>query len=338
MKSFYTKLVVFVLLGIVWIPVVADDKPAKKSSTQTNPERFVRIKKQKEEAVALETSITRYHKSVAGAKNKVIISAKEGLDQFDLTKDGGKLIIEFKGDVKNLKVEAGPPDEELIIDLIGVVHVGEKAYYEQLNDSFKQYDALLYELVAPEGTKVEKGSKRAGFNPIGAMQNMMKSVLELEFQLDHIDYAQKNFVHADMSPTEMADSMKKNDESLMKIFFKSLGSGLAMQGRKGMSDVDLLKAAMSGDKHELRQVMASQISEMDQLAIIFNGKDGSTIIHHRNAKCFEVLDEQIKAGKRKIGIFYGAAHLPDMESRLLSDKYKMKAGKQKWLTAWELAD
>ena len=39
------------------------------------------------------------------------------------------------------------------IDLVAVVHIGEKAYYERLNKGFEKYDAVLYELVAPEGNK-----------------------------------------------------------------------------------------------------------------------------------------------------------------------------------------
>ena len=42
--------------------------------------------------------------------------------------------------------------EPVIVDLIGVVHIGEKEYYQELNKHFEKYDALLYELVAPEGT------------------------------------------------------------------------------------------------------------------------------------------------------------------------------------------
>ncbi|MEE2643087.1 MAG: hypothetical protein VX768_20835 [Planctomycetota bacterium] len=227
--------------------------------------------------------------------------------------------------------------DELYIDLIGVVHIGEKSYYKQLNKQFEQYDALLYELVAPEGTRVVKGQKRGGFNPIGGLQNGMKSVLGLEFQLDHIEYSRKNFVHADMSPKEMSDSMTKNDESVTKMFFKMLGSSMAMQGSSsGMSDIALMRALLSGDKKQLRRVMASQMNNLDQAMVMFNGKDGSTIITHRNTKCFQVMDREIQKGKRKIGVFYGAGHLPDMEKRLLGEKYKMKAGSQKWYTAWDL--
>jgi hypothetical protein len=42
------------------------------------------------------------------------------------------------------------------IDLVAVVHIGEKAYYERLNKEFEKYDTVLYELVAPEGIKPPK--------------------------------------------------------------------------------------------------------------------------------------------------------------------------------------
>src|SRR5690349_12029449 len=45
------------------------------------------------------------------------------------------------------------------IDLVAVVHIGERAYYERLNKEFGNYDAVLYELVAPEGNKPPKGGE-----------------------------------------------------------------------------------------------------------------------------------------------------------------------------------
>lgn len=246
----------------------------------------------------------------------------------------GKVIALQTSTTRYTKKEAA---SELYIDLIGVVHIGEKDYYDKLNKQFKQYDALLYELVAPEGTRVIKGDKRGGFNPISGLQKGMQSMLGLEFQLDHIEYSANNFVHADMSPTEMSESMKKNEESVAKMFFKMVGSSMAMQGSKnGMSDIKLMSALLSGDKSRIRRVMASQMNNLDQAMVMFNGKKGSTIITHRNTKCFQILDREIKNGKKKIGVFYGAGHLPDMEKRLLGDKYKMKAGKQTWYTAWEM--
>src|SRR6188472_1942551 len=43
------------------------------------------------------------------------------------------------------------------IDLIGAVHIADRSYYDELNKQFEGYDVVLYELVAPEGTRVPKG-------------------------------------------------------------------------------------------------------------------------------------------------------------------------------------
>ena len=227
---------------------------------------------------------------------------------------------------------------ELVVDLIGVVHIGEKAYYDTLNDLFTQYDALLYELVAPEGTRVPRGGRQqTGADPLSGLQTGMKDALGLEFQLDHIDYHQSNFVHADMSPDEFMKSMQKNEESFAKMFFKMLGSSMAIQGSKSsMDESDLLMAMFSRDREmKMRQAMAKQLSGADLAMIAFEGKDGSTIIDHRNGKCFEVLEREIKAGKQKVGVFFGAGHLPDMEERLI-DMGFVKQGQPLWYVAWPL--
>ena len=74
------------------------------------------------------------------------------------------------------------------LEYVGAVHIGDNAYYEKLNDTFKQYDVLLYELVAPEGTKVERGRGTSNAHPLGAMQNGIKTLLELEHQLEKVDF------------------------------------------------------------------------------------------------------------------------------------------------------
>ncbi|MGA2253718.1 MAG: hypothetical protein ABSG53_03575, partial [Thermoguttaceae bacterium] len=71
------------------------------------------------------------------------------------------------------------------VDLIAAVHIADKKYYQELNKRFAGYDAVLYELVAPEGTRIPQGGrkdKRAG-NMLSAVQLGMKDLLKLEFQL-----------------------------------------------------------------------------------------------------------------------------------------------------------
>src|SRR5690606_17465235 len=77
-----------------------------------------------------------------------------------------------------------------VVDLVGAVHIGEKSYYDALNKAFDDYDVVLYELVAPEGAIPDKKAGGGG-NPISTLQQGMKRMLQLEFQLDRIDYAKK---------------------------------------------------------------------------------------------------------------------------------------------------
>ena len=111
--------------------------------------------------------------------------------------------------VKRLRPAAGKKRRQTaVVDLIGAVHVGERSYYSSLNKQFEQYDALLYELVAPKGVRPAKGAGAASNNPAGFLQNAMKTTLGLDHQLELIDYSRKNFVHADLSPAEMAKAME----------------------------------------------------------------------------------------------------------------------------------
>jgi len=233
--------------------------------------------------------------------------------------------------------------ETVTVDLIGAVHIGEKEYYEALNKRFEQYDSMLYELVAPEGTVVPKGGRASDgipTNPLAAMQVGMQETLGLEFQLELIDYNKDNFKHADMSPEEFSESMVANDESLLKYGLKAIGQSMAMQAAGGQStdSIGMLMAAFSSNKEmHMRRMFAKQIKKMEAGMVIFQGKDGSTIVTHRNAKCMEILQQEIASGKTNLAIFYGAAHLPDMERRMFSD-FKAKRGGQDWLEAWRLRE
>jgi hypothetical protein len=225
----------------------------------------------------------------------------------------------------------------LVVDLIGAIHIADKSYYEKLNRRFKKYDAVLYELVAREEANVPKPGQNAG-GVVGGLQGGMKSLLELEHQLDCIDYSQKNMVHADMSPEEFAETMKRRKESFAGMFFRLLGRALAEQSEDplGTSDWQLMAAMFAPDRaHQLKLVMAKEFADMEGQIGVFDGPEGSTIITERNGRALEVLSREIEAGKKRIAIFYGAGHLPDFQRRLQGD-FQMKRVKTRWLAAWSL--
>lgn len=223
--------------------------------------------------------------------------------------------------------------------LFGAVHIADQACYDTLNDRFTQCDVLLYELVGPEDYRPQKGAER-GFSPIALLQNGLKNALELQFQLDAIDYRADNFVHADMTPAEFERSMAERGESLLSIMLEMMLSGMQMQREQAdaggaaepAAAPDLVTAFRNREgRHTLRMAFAQQLEQIEMMSA---GGEGSTLLQGRNEKCLEVLQRELAAGREKIGIYYGAAHLPHMEQRLVEDFGFTKTGHE-WLVAWD---
>jgi hypothetical protein len=229
----------------------------------------------------------------------------------------------------------------VFVDLVGAVHVGDVSYYEALNEYFKQYDALLYELVAPTGTVVARGRGASNSHPVGFMQNGIKNLLDLDHQLEEIDYTRPNFVHADMTPDQFAKAMRDRKESFLQMYFKLMSHAMEHQSEmtaKGESlDFELFAALFSKDRpRRLKTALAKQLAEMESLMVSFGGEQGSVIITERNKMALKVLKEQLAAGKKSLGIFYGAGHLNDMDERLRND-FNLTPVSITWMTAWNLA-
>lgn len=231
---------------------------------------------------------------------------------------------------------AGADDHQ--VTLIGAVHVGQKQYYAQLNQIFQKYDALLYELVMDPAAGVPDPSSR-GISPVSTIQVGLKEALGLTFQLDEIDYSAQNFVHADMTPEQFESTLKNRKEGMWQMFFRSIGSAVAMQSTGQSSDMDVLSAMLSKNRTVgLRRALAQQMSEMDGQMAALTGEDGkSTLITERNTKAFEVLDQQLELGRTNLAVFYGAAHLEDMHTRLIK-QYQLQPVDVQWLDAWDLRD
>lgn len=285
----------------------AEASPTDEEKAPAIGEKWVRLLKDKDdEPVALETAIVRYVQA----------------DDF---------------------VEGKPADEyEEYVDLVGAVHVADKRYYRDLNRRFKGYDSVLYELVAPEGTVVPRGHGTSNAHPLGMLQNGMKSMLEVEHQLEQIDYTRENMVHADLSPDEFADSMAKRDEGFLQMYFKLQGAAMSQQAtaaKQGAgSEIDLLAAMFSEDRpRQLKIAMARQFEGMEAIMMGFSGPEGSTLITDRNARALEVLKKRLKAGDKTLAIFYGAGHLAEMDDQLEKD-FDMKPVGVEWLEAWDLRE
>lgn len=227
------------------------------------------------------------------------------------------------------------------VDLIGAVHIGEKAYYSALNQDFRGYDAVLYELIKPKGmTMPPPGQGVQSDNPITDFQRFLKNTLDLDFQLDDIDYTVPNFVHADMDKETFERMQAERGETFEQIMIRQIVKAFTependKQLANEPSADDLLKIFTRPDmERQVKVVVAKQLGDMDLSAMGLDGPNGSVLVTERNKAALGVLSETIAAGKKKIAIFYGAAHLPDMTKRLESMGFSPVS--TRWNVAWDL--
>ena len=296
---------------------------------------------------ALLTTLVGGGQAVAADSSRSTV-AEEAVEFLRLTRDEGgqpaaleTSIVEYVGDAPR---PGGRVREPVQVDLVAAVHLGGSDYYETLDRLFADYDAVLYELVAPPDARVPKpGRKPSG--AIGSAQQGLTRLLGLSFQLEEIDYSAPNFVHADLSPKEFDAAMRKRGESWWSMFTKLMQEGVARaeRGKSTGGDVSLgevfglLFGSEQGRQVKLRRLMAEQFTDMEVLTATFGGEEGSTLITDRNAAALTVLRREIAAGRRRIAIFYGAAHMEDFDQRLQED-FGLQPRETVWLEAWDLRE
>lgn len=233
---------------------------------------------------------------------------------------------------------------KVVVDLVGAIHIADKSYFDALNLRFRSYDAVLYELVGkPMDLRGKPGAEKEDAGSlawVGQLQAAMRDALDLHGQLEGIDYRAKNFIHADMSLPQFQKTREVKKESLLGLYFKLWQAQSEMQSETG-DDPDaaslamMLQLLMNKDNPvELKRAVAGQFDQVERLMARMEAGDGTVIVGERNRVAFEVLDKQIAAGKKHLAIFYGAAHLQDMEKRLLERGFQR--GKTEWLRAWWL--
>lgn len=221
------------------------------------------------------------------------------------------------------------------IDLIGAVHIADEKYFKDLSARFSKYDSLLFEMIGGErfaaqpepNAATEQAKKLSGLHQI---YDTVARFLNLTGQVEAIDYRAENFVHADLTITEFSEMQAQRGESLLGFAMKA--SKMDAHAQNQPDPVKLLKALLSGNSNLLKLEIVHTLGQGDDQIAAFAGE--SVIISDRNERCLEVMHRELAAGRNNLGIFYGAAHFPDMEKRLLDLGFRRT--NQEWLTAWNI--
>ena len=208
------------------------------------------------------------------------------------------------------------------VHLASALHVAEKSYYDGLAKTFEGYDELLYEMVKYKDQPPPSPGERS-HSTVSGIQRFLKDSLDLDFQLDDIDYTKANFVNADLDYETFSRMQDERGESILGIMIQSMLREMRRQaegqGRKGpeIGLFDLLLALRAPDRpRQLKILLARQFDDIEDQIAGLTGPNGSVIITERNKAALEGLSKAIADGKKNIGIFYGAGHMRDMEKRL----------------------
>ncbi|MDA1195589.1 MAG: hypothetical protein O2894_10450 [Planctomycetota bacterium] len=262
---------------------------------------------------------------------------------------------------------AGGPD----VLLFGVVHIADAPYFEAVRAELDTYGTVLYEGVKPEHQDNEAWQR--SFTEQGgeaaAMQRTLAGWFGFAYQLDAIDYTRPHFVHADMTMeaflaaggadflpqlkqpepsahgadapvgSDDTDETEGDPEAAVESAPAEPG-GLSPAVRKtweiakGWGDMALSRPGPL--RSGARRMFAETLGGTDLgHALAMRPGFSELILIRRNEVVIEHLKAALPSRPGPLAIFYGAAHMPDLEERLTTELGYARADAH-WLRAWAI--
>jgi hypothetical protein len=224
------------------------------------------------------------------------------------------------------------------VRLVAAVHIGEQSYFEALNKSLRASDAVLYEMVKAKGAPPPRIGDPPSDSGIAQLQQFLKNRLNLSFQLDVINYHRPNFIHADMDAETFLAMQARRGESLASIMLASMLEALSNPSA-GLNDPEQPQTMMEllarpDGERQFKLLIARQLGDIEASAMGLKGLNGTVILTERNKTVVAALQDALANRKKKIAIFYGAAHMPDLSKQI--EAMGFKPVDTKWTEAWDV--
>ncbi len=251
--------------------------------------------------------------------------------------DGGGL------DIAITDYEASPAHgdgERPPVSLVGVVHVADPLYFDVLQRVLDEdYAVVLYEAVKPADLPVVEWQRKAAekASSVSAFQQELASWFGFVFQLTALDYDRSHFVHADMTTEAFREA---GGDELLGAIDPGAAAGDLPEGVRGTLDaVRALGRLALSEPGPLRSIARRMFAETMGTTDIGTTLDmypglEELLLDKRNEVVMQRLAEVLPGTRGRVAIFYGAAHMPDLEHRLRALGYERTGGR--WLRAWAL--
>ncbi len=252
--------------------------------------------------------------------------------------------FEDNGNISYQNAVASYRKGDVLVTLVGSTHVAEKACYDQVQKILEEHEAILFEFLGNPADLIERNPKAMRqLEQSSGMRKHFSEMLELTSQVEGIDYSDPRFIHADFSSKQYQEALaefkktpaaKKGPDparmaEVMKIVQQVSPETLAFLNNRGR------KQPLEGAK---RKKFLAEITRFLSHPHLIRGlkPESAVIIGARNKHCLEVLEKQIAKGRTRLAIYFGSAHLAEMEESLLKNGYAPE-GERKWINVWTVA-
>jgi hypothetical protein len=220
--------------------------------------------------------------------------------------------------------------------LVGVVHIADAVYYQQVQKVLDACPVVLFEAIKPRDLDLhawwEAAQREERFAT--ALQNRIASWLGMRYQLDALDYSHPRFVHADMDAEAFAEA---GGADLLPGFGKG---GVAPEAEALLEQLQSLGDVVFGQDSPFqtmaRVAFAKALGDEDLVATIeMHPELGALILDRRNEVALSVLEPYLHQPEGPVAVFYGAAHMTGMEKALTGEHGYVRTA-ARWYRAWAL--
>ena len=237
------------------------------------------------------------------------------------TEDGGTL---------DVAVGAFERPDGRRVYLVGAVHIAHPETFAEQQAILDSMDLVLWEGVGGHEKPSEEAMER--FDVLFKVQTALKNVLNLDFQLERIDYKRGFWRNSDMGLNDLQAELDRRNLSIMPN--EELVRGLFGTIFKVIDPKKVPRNETVGRGY--RALVAPFMSDPDKLFEQASAEGlKEVLIGMRNRKVMDDLAAILAEpdAPQRIAIYYGAGHLPGM-AQIMMDEMGFRYLGAHWITAW----
>jgi hypothetical protein len=239
-------------------------------------------------------------------------------------------------------------DSSIRVKIIGVIHVGDLGYYQELKKIIRDLDFLFYEGIRmtrssksiniPYGVKNEPEKTKQDVKTFTNLQNQIAISFKFVEQADYLR-PESNWINADVNLNQFTEILQKTNLSL-----EDLSRNLSLDNRNIFEQDNESRETLKSDSDQnklLRWYKRKMAVYLVKSAkdLCFNEEmkiPREAIIIERNKVALGYLKEKLRsANPAELGLLYGAAHIPHFVETL-KNEHDFEVNSIEWVDAWSL--